>query len=250
MIRNSFEAPPPQPRPANSGSCPRDTLGETSGRLEIDHEAPQRAAPRGFKSHLAWDEIPKGARYVVSLREPKDALVSLHRYMEGWVLEPGAVGVDEFAKIAFDAAAKGTGYWAHLLSWWGQRDNPDVLLLTYEHMIDDPETAVRRLAAFAGVALDDALLRLTLERSSFAYRLAHKDRFDEAMLREMSETRAGLPPGSDAVKVRQGGVDGHRDAIGPELSRRMDQMWAAAVTPITGHADYAALEGDVRRLAA
>jgi len=154
--------------------------------------------------------------------------VSLHRYMEGWVLEPGAVGVDEFAKIAFDAAAKGKGYWAHLLSWWGQRDNPDVLLLTYEHMIDDPETAVRRLAAFAGVALDDALLRLTLERSSFAYRLAHKDHFDEAMLREMSETRAGLPPGSDAAKVRQGGVGGHRDVIGPELSLRMDQMWAPA----------------------
>ena len=66
---------------------------ETSRLLEIDLEAPQRADPRGFKSHLAWDEIPKGARYVVSQREPKDALVSMHRFMEGWMLEPGAVGV-------------------------------------------------------------------------------------------------------------------------------------------------------------
>jgi len=38
--------------------------------------------------------------------------------------------------------------------------------------------------------------------------------------------------------------------MSPELSLRMDQMWAATVTPITGHADYAALEADVRRLAA
>lgn len=223
---------------------------ETSRLLGIDLEAPQRAAPRGFKSHLAWDRIPKGARYVVSLREPKDALVSLHRFFEGWLLEPGAVSVDAFAKTAFDAAAKGKGYWAHLLSWWGQRDNPDVLLLTYEHMIDDPETAVRHLAAFCGIALDDALLSLTLERSSLAYMLAHRDRFDEAMLRQMSETRAGLPPGSDSAKVRQGGVGGHRGVISPELCLRMDQMWTAAVTPITGHADYAALEADVRQLVA
>jgi hypothetical protein len=45
-------------------------------------------------------------------------------------------------------------------------------------------------------------------------------------------------------------VGGHRGVISPELCLRMDQMWAAAVTPITGHADYAALEADVRQLAA
>jgi hypothetical protein len=223
---------------------------ETSRLLGIDLEAPQRAAPRGFKSHLAWGKIPKGARYVVSLREPKDALVSMHRFMEGWVLEPGAVGVEAFAETWFAGAAKGKGYWAHLLSWWGQRDNPDVLLLSYDHMIIDTESAVRRLAAFCGIPLDDALLTLTLDRSSIGYMLAHKDRFDEAMVRQLSETRAGLPPGSDSAKVRQGGVGGHRGLISPELSLRMDQMWAATVTPITGHADYAALEADVRRLAA
>lgn len=223
---------------------------ETSRLLGIDLEGPQRAAPRGFKSHLAWDKIPKGARYVVSLREPKDALVSMLRFMEGWVLEPGAVGVEAFAETWFTAAAKGKGYWAHLLSWWGQRDNPDVLLLSYEHMIIDTESAVRRLAAFCGIPLDEALLTLTLDRSSIGYMLAHKDRFDDAMLRRLSEARAGLPPGSDSAKVRRGGVGGHRDLISPELSLRMDQMWAATVTPITGHADYAALEADVRRLAA
>ena len=223
---------------------------ETSRMLGIDLEAPQRARPRGFKSHLPWDDIPKGARYVVSLREPKDALVSMHRFMEGWFLEPGTVSVEAFAEARFTAAAEGKGYWAHLLSWWAQRDNPDVLLLSYEHMIADHESAVRRLAAFCGLALDDALLALTLERSSIGYMLAHKDRFDDAMMRQMSETRAGLPPGSDSAKVRQGRVGGHRDAISPELAQRMDQMWAKLVTPITGHADYADLEDDVRQLAA
>jgi hypothetical protein len=223
---------------------------ETSRLLGVDLEAPQRAAPRGFKSHLAWDKIAKGARYVVSLRDPRDALVSMHRFLEGWLLEPGWVGVEAFAETWFADAAEGKGYWAHLLSWWGQRDNPDVLLLTYEHMITDPEQAVRRLAAFCGVRLDEALLSLTLERSSIDYMLANKDRFDEVMGRRMAEARAGVPPGGDSAKVRQGRVGGWLGAIGPDLDLRMDELWAATVTPITGHADYAALEADVRRLGA
>ena len=67
---------------------------ETAKVVGFDVEAPQRAEPRGFKSHLAYDghpSIPKGAKYVVSLRDPKDALVSMHKFMEGWFLEPGAV---------------------------------------------------------------------------------------------------------------------------------------------------------------
>jgi hypothetical protein len=38
---------------------------ETAQSLGIDLEAPQRAEPRGFKSHLPYDRIPKGSRYVV-----------------------------------------------------------------------------------------------------------------------------------------------------------------------------------------
>src|SRR5258708_2047810 len=57
---------------------------ETAGACGIDLNAPQRAEPRGFKSHLDYDRTPKGARYVVSLRDPKDAMVSMYRFMEGW----------------------------------------------------------------------------------------------------------------------------------------------------------------------
>src|SRR5580658_135289 len=70
---------------------------ETAKIVDIDLEAPQRAEPRGFKSHLAYDAIPKGAKYVVSFRDPKDALVSMYRFMEGWFIEPGAVAIEDFA---------------------------------------------------------------------------------------------------------------------------------------------------------
>ena len=222
---------------------------ETAGGLGLDLEAPQRGEPRGFKSHLPYDAIPPGARAIVALRDPKDALVSMFRFMEGWFLEPGAVSLAEFAPTRINTPPGSSDYWSHLLSWWAQRDNPDVLLMSYEHMIADPELAIRRVAAFCRIALDDRLLALTLEHSSIDFMLRHKDRFDDAMMRAMSEKLCDLPPGSDSAKVRKGGVGGHKQELSTDIIAALDARWAKTVAPATGFASYEALEAAVRDLA-
>src|SRR5579872_178418 len=209
---------------------------ETAAGCGVDIEAPQRAEPRGFKSHLAYEPMPKGARYVVSLRDPKDAMVSMYRFMEGWFFEPGSIPMGEF--VADRMADPQGGYWSHLLSWWAVRNEPNVLLLSYEHMSAEPAAHIRRLAAFCGIPLDDELLALTLERSSLAFMLAHKDRFDDAMMRRLSEERCGLPPGSDSAKVRAGKVGSHRQELPPEAAAALEARWADVVTPKLGFADY------------
>lgn len=217
---------------------------ETAKIVGLDIEAPQRAEPRGFKSHLDYGAIPKGAKYVVSLRDPKDALVSMYRFMEGWFLEPGAVSIEEFAPHWL----QNESYFKHLLSWWAVRNDPNVLVFTYEAMTADPEGHIRRLAAFCGLPLGDDLLALTLERTSLAFMLAHKDRFDDALMRAVSEARCNLPPGSDSAKVRKGGVGGHKSELPPALGEMLEAKWAELVTPVTGFADYAALEAAARGL--
>ena len=219
---------------------------ETARALGLDLEAPQKAEPRGFKSHLPCDLLPKGARYVVSLRDPNDALVSWYRFMEGWWFEPGTVSLDESVKHAIAQRGKGRDYWHHLLSWWEQRDNPDMLLLSYEHMSAAPEVAVKKLATFAGIALDDALLKLTLARTSLSFMLAHKDRFDDKLMRDLSERAAGLPAGSDSAKVRLGKVGSHRQEMSAELAAAVDDVWKETVMPKTGFASYAGLEAALR----
>lgn len=218
---------------------------ETAGALGLDIEAPQRAEPRGFKSHLAHDALPPGAKGIVSFRDPRDALVSMYRFMEGWFMEPGAVPIADFAYnwIGRDVDRS---YWGHLLSWWNVRHDPDVLVMSYEQMIAQPEASIRQVAAFCGIALDDDLLALTLERSSIAFMLAHKDRFDDAMARKLSESRCNLPLGSDSSKVRQGGVGGHKTELTPEINAKLDARWRDLVTPVTGFTDYAALEAALR----
>ena len=218
---------------------------ETSKIVGLDIEAPQRAEPRGFKSHLGYDQVPKGARYIVSFRDPRDACVSFYHFMEGWFFEPGAVSLEEFAAMYVGRVGLETDYWRHLLGWWNECDNPNVLIFTYEQMNADPEGTIRKVAAFSGIPLDDELLALTLERSSFDFMLKHKDRFDDLLMRTASETRCNLPPGSDSAKVRKGGSGQGKAELTPALIAALDEQWAKIVAPATGFADYAALQAAV-----
>ena len=223
---------------------------ETAKKLGLDINAEQRAEPRGFKSHLSWDHVPKGARYVVSLRDPKDAFESGYRFMEGWYFEPGTITYEEFFVPRREGRGRGLDHWAHLVSWWSQRDNPDVLLLSYDHMVEDPELMIRRMAGFCGIELDDELLAITLEHTSRAFMLKHKDRFDDAMMRAASERDGGLPPGSDSAKIRAAGPGKRREALPESIGRECDEIWLSDVTPHTGFEDFAGLEQALRSLAA
>src|SRR4029079_9452340 len=136
---------------------------ETAYDLGIDLDAPQRAEPRAFKSHLAWDVVPKGARSIVAVRDPRDALVSAYRFFEGWFFEPGSIDVETIGRARF---LDDRDYYRHLTSWWEHRDDPDVLLLAYEHMKQDHEGTVRRVAEFIGVDADDARIAVACEESS------------------------------------------------------------------------------------
>ena len=218
---------------------------ESAVAVGIDLEAPQRGEPRGFKSHLNHDALPRGARAIVSLRDPRDACVSFYRFFEGWMFEPGAIAIEEFADW-YVRRSDSSSYWGHLLSWWRVRHDPTVLVLSYEQMIAEPAAAIRRVAAFCGIPLDDDRLALTVERSSIGFMLAHKDQFSECLMRGVSEARANLPPGSDSAKVRKGGVGGHAAELPPAVVERLDAKWREAVTPASGFADYAALEAALR----
>ncbi|MCR9262389.1 MAG: sulfotransferase domain-containing protein [Pseudomonadaceae bacterium] len=221
---------------------------ETAKSLGIEINAPQVAKPRGFKSHLSWNHVPKGAKYIVSLRNPQDAFVSAYRFMEGWFFEPGTISYEEFFERNKSSREKGLDHWTHLVSWWDQRNNADVLLLSYEHMVENPALMIRRVARFCDIALDDELLALTLEHTSRPFMLAHKDRFDDALMRENSERLGGLPPGSDSAKVRATGTQHRREELPESIRQQFEDIWQTDILPPTGFSDYAALETELRTL--
>lgn len=210
---------------------------ETSCDLGLDLDGDQKAAPRAFKSHLTWEDVPKGGRYINVIRNPADVLVSMFHFQEGWFWEVGAVDIDTYATEDFLASR---GYYKHLRSWWDKRRDDDVLYLAYEQMLQEPTETIRRIARFIGIALDDELLALTEAHASLEFMLQHKDRFDDALMRALSEDRCGLPPGSDSAKVRAGKA-GSGSILSASTQRLMHEVWAEEVTAALGLADYESL---------
>ena len=218
---------------------------ETAADLGLDLEAPQRAEPRAYKSHLSWDDVPKGARYIVSIRDPRDALVSAYRFFEGWFFEPGTIDIEELGRIGFIG---GREYYRHLESWWLHRNDPDVLLLAYEHMAADPAGAVRRVAEFMGFAPDDKRIAIACDESSLTSMKHNKDRYDDHMMRTYSEAVCHLPSGSDSSKVRSGTVGGHRAELSPGFVAELDSVWMETIGAKFGLPTYESLLNEMPHL--
>ncbi|MCX7064417.1 MAG: sulfotransferase domain-containing protein, partial [Proteobacteria bacterium] len=136
------------------------------------------------------------AKYVVSLRNPKDHVVSMYRFMEGWRLEPGTVSLTQFAQSNLARLGEGPDYFHHLVSWWEQRDNPSVLLLSYELIVTDPVTTMRKLAAFCGVARTRPCVASSMQSIRDRSEPAHADGDENASARVGTSPVPSCPPTS------------------------------------------------------
>jgi len=59
--------------------------------------------------------------------------------------------------------------WDHYLSFIEQRDNPNVLWVFYEDLLQDREKCIIKIAEFAGIPLDDELKAIVMEQSAFQF---------------------------------------------------------------------------------
>ncbi len=215
---------------------------ETALDLGLDINAPQRAEPRAYKCHLPWPMIPKGGRYVLAVRDPRDVLVSQYHFWNGWFFETGSVSVEDLARGLFLNQDLPFNYYRHLQSWWPERQQPQVLMLCYESMLADPRAAIRRIADFIGVTLDEALLSRVLEQSSVEFMRAHARQFDDHLLRDARDEVCGLPPGTvGGSKVRAGRAGGHATELTDAVRAELDAAWRREIAGPLGLADYAAL---------
>jgi hypothetical protein len=207
----------------------------------LDLNAPQPGGFQVFKSHLSWNSIPKGGRYIVPLRDPKDALVSFYNFLNGYWWETGSVSITEFARehyLQYQDERWESSYWGHLVSWWEQRQNPHVLLLTYEWMKADLPGSVQTIADFLGIDLDADLFEIVVRQASLEFMRAHKSKFSDPIMLEASAKHGYLPGNDTITKVYNGRVGDHRSALPAEIGAEMDAIWQETVTPQTGLASY------------
>jgi hypothetical protein len=203
----------------------------------------QRAAPRGFKSHREYDRLPPGMRYVVTLRDPRETYLSMHRFFSGWLVEEGGLSLEELWPVWMSGGPGGCDYATHLLSWYARKDQPDTLLATYRWAAKNRPAMIRRLADFLGLPLTDQLAAMVDRMTGREYMHAHKDRFDDGMLSRALWEKIGIPLDGDSSKVQAKGSDA--TALPPSVVGQIDAMWAERIAPVTGHSDFASLAAEV-----
>ncbi|MBX7528018.1 sulfotransferase domain-containing protein [Qipengyuania vesicularis] len=216
---------------------------DTATLLDFHVNVPQRAQPRGFKSHREYERLPSGSRYIVTLRDPHETYVSLYRFFDGWHMEHGSISLEDFMPFWLGGGPGGCDYFTHLLSWYARREEPDTLLVTYRWAAKNQPAMIRKVAGFLGIDVDEKQVAMVAHCASREFMVAHKDRFDDAMVCNAMEEHLGIPAASDSSKVQAKGSDSK--VLPSSVVEAIDHMWAERVEPVTGHKDYASLAEEI-----
>ena len=212
--------------------------------MGIDIYAPQVKRPHAFKTHTTLDEVPKGGQYIVIVRDPCDALVSDYHFMEGMFFEKGTISLEEFAREEFIPSHD---IHKHILAFWDRRNDEDVLPLCYENMKADPSRTIERVAAFIDIPLDEELREIVLRQSDIKFMQAHKEQFEDHIIRKARSAAMRLPLDGQLNKVRTGQVGESKERVADEIRNELDAVWQEVVMPKTGLHSYAELRKELDR---
>lgn len=145
-------------------------LGEPRGKdIRIDQAIPwpgvetqdfidNLSSPRYFKTHMKWRWVPKGdgVKYIYCYRNPKDVVVSYYHHTQNFKYYDFKVSLDEYFRQIFmdEKAATHGSYFDHVAEWLEQKDNKNILFMTYEDMSEDLLGEVNRIDDFLDLQLD------------------------------------------------------------------------------------------------
>lgn len=216
---------------------------DTATMVDMDMTADQKAEPRGFKSHREYERLPAGSRYVVTLRDPHETYVSMHRFFDGWHIEKGAFSLEDFMPLWMGGGPNGCDYFTHLLSWYARRDDDDTLLATYRWAVKHKPAMIRAMGPLIGIEPSDEVIEKVMAATSREFMHEHKDRFDDALICAVIEEKLGISANSDSTKVQAKGSDG--SVLPASVAEAINAMWAEQVEPVTGHADFASLAAEI-----
>lgn len=218
---------------------------ETSLDMDVDMYAPQKARPHAFKSHQSWENVPKGAKYIYIMRDPKDVVVSFFHFFEGWMFEPGTISFDDFVRDFLLDGTRSGAYAAHYCSWWHKRDDADTLMLCYEDIVADLAGTVALVNEFTGIEASPSDVAIATRQAGIDFMREHGTKFDDHPLLQKRNPVAGLPLTASSTKVRSGKVGSHKAALDEQMHAHLDLVWQESVTPTTGHDSYASLRASL-----
>ena len=199
----------------------------------------QPAEPRLFSCHLPYDCVPKGGKMIYCYRDQEDALYSLHKFYDSFLLLRGRVSLPIFANTMMKS-----GYYVGdvamvlngLLVWWEHRNDDDVLFLFFDDLKEDHDGCVNRIAQFIGIDCDEALLARVVHTTTHAEMVRHHSKFDaHNVTTKIAKMFGEEPPSEFSGKVRKdGGQSGDGQKLPPEVRQYIKEKWQEIVTAKLG----------------
>ena len=210
--------------------------------MGIDLRAPQAGSPRAFKTHRPLTEVPKGGKYIILLRDPKDALLSHYHFFNGWIFEKDCVSIESFAREFYMPRR---AYWNHITAFWEQRNDENLLALSYEQMKSNLPGTVEKVARFIGVELDEELENIVVRQSDFRFMREHSSKFDDHLVRQARFKIWGLPVSEYTSKIRIGQVGESKTSLPETIKKEMDDVWQEEITATFGLNSYEELRSEL-----
>lgn len=179
--------------------------------------------PRIIKTHLPFDLTPYSgnSKYIYIARNPKDCCVSFYHHTRGFPrhydFENGTF--DDYFELFVNGKVDFGDYFDHMLSWYSQRDNENVLFLLYEDIKSDPDSNIIKIGHFLGGKFADSVNdRDILEKVVRNSHIASMKSIDKIV---WSSERPRNMPGF----VRKGEIGDWKNYMSEDQIKRMDQRF-------------------------
>jgi aryl sulfotransferase len=206
--------------------------GVTREQRIAQFDAMPRGRRRAFKTHSPPGPLPyhapgsgKNVKYVVVMRNPEEAVASLHPFIAAhseawlalWDTPREALVRPTFAQFFHEVAKPMVGgmLFGFAAAWWPLRHQPNVLFMHYTDMKADHEGSVRKIGTFLELQPAPAQWPTVLECTSFPWMKANEEKFEIRTLTEVPILDSG-------AMVRKGKAGAAKeDGVTPEIAAEL-----------------------------
>ena len=206
---------------------------------------------RVFKSHQRLAAMNPGAKYIVTVRDPKTVLVSWYNFLRNHEAPP-VLKYASASEFAFDKEffAEGMRFGASLWEYYTEYliclKDPNVLVVVYEDLAKDIRSHLPTLSRFLGLNVSKEHMDQIAKLCSKENMMNNVSKFDESWTYQQLKNlkRCKFPDDFKPVpRVTSGSNPG---VLNEETVKFLDDQWREKIETVTGIQNYPELAQKIR----